>query len=165
MTGYGDSNLFGINDPITRAQIAVILWRYINPGEASTFDSSSSVNHTGKGDVESGQWYTDAVNWAISNGVMSGYAGSDLFGTNDPLSFEQLLVVLNNLSDYRDGSYRESLINQFIDGNQVSSWARLAMAHFIERGFAQGSDGWLYPQQSAPRSRVAAILQHWITNS
>ena len=46
-------------------------------------------------DIDSGQWYHEAVDWAFANKVMNGY-GDGTFGPNDPLCREQAAAVLYN---------------------------------------------------------------------
>ncbi len=44
-------------------------------------------------EVSDGQWYADAIKWAASNGIVTGY-DSDTFGTNDSVTREQLATIL-----------------------------------------------------------------------
>ena len=69
----------------SRAMIATILWRM-----AGSPVVNYAMNYT---DVAQGQWYSEAVRWATSEGVVTGY-GNGLFGTNDPITREQLATML-----------------------------------------------------------------------
>lgn len=65
VAGYGD-NIFGPDDPITREQLAVMLWRYAgNPTTEGTLDSFSD-----QGEIS--QYATEAMRWAVERGVLSG---------------------------------------------------------------------------------------------
>ena len=67
--GYGNGK-FGPNDPITREQLATILWRYID---------SPAINHNLDRFTDAGQisgWAMDAMEWACGNGIMEGDAGA-----------------------------------------------------------------------------------------
>ena len=46
-------------------------------------------------DVPEGQWYTESIRWAASEGLVRGY-GNGRFGTNDPITQQQLDIILNN---------------------------------------------------------------------
>lgn len=45
-------------------------------------------------DVEVGAWYHDVVDWAVENGIMTGYEGSGKFGPDDALTRAQLASTL-----------------------------------------------------------------------
>lgn len=63
--GYGNGQ-YEPNDPITREQFAVMLWRYAG-AEAAENDLSEYADT----DKISG-WATDAVAWTVSIGIMEG---------------------------------------------------------------------------------------------
>jgi len=71
MHGKGDGN-FSPNAPMTRAQLVTVLWR---------IDGEPAPAYTaGFSDVADNQWYTDAVNWAASRGIVNGVGdGNALF--------------------------------------------------------------------------------------
>ena len=167
ITGYSDSGLFGVGDALTRAQLATILYRNANPGALPDLKPS---NATGMPDVESHAWYTAGVNWAVENGVINGYADDEgnrvAFGPNDPVTFEQLVTVLANLSagegDLPDASGTMEALRPFRDGWTVSAWARPSMAWAAERGLVSGYDEpagkYLRPGENVARERVAVVL-------
>ena len=64
ISGYGNG-LFGINDPVTREQIAAILWRY-----AGSPDTASSENFADESSISS--YAVNAVDWVRNNNIMSG---------------------------------------------------------------------------------------------
>lgn len=64
VTGYGDGR-FGLNAPVTRQQIAAILWRYDGSETvetAASFTDSASIS----------SYAAHAVNWAAANGIIAG---------------------------------------------------------------------------------------------
>ena len=73
ITGYTDSGLFGPADPITREQMATIMYRYANykkwdvtkSADLSTFPDASSVSAYAK----------DAMSWAVANEIIQGNNG------------------------------------------------------------------------------------------
>lgn len=83
--GYEGTNNFGPNDPIGRAQLAVMLANYakVIEGMNPSGDSSSMV---GKEDVASvPEWALSSMNWAVKQGIMSGRVieGKELLCPND----------------------------------------------------------------------------------
>ncbi len=84
MAGVG-GNCFDPEGTLTRAMLSTILYR-----AAGTPVVTDELRFT---DAQAGTWYSDAVVWADKQGYMKGY-GKGLFGTNDPVSVEQLEIVL-----------------------------------------------------------------------
>jgi len=89
---YGKGLMNGVSadrfDPdgtLTRAMAATILYRA---------EGEPAVNGTPAfTDTQAGTWYSNAVVWANTQGIVRGY-GNGLFGTNDPVSVEQLEVMV-----------------------------------------------------------------------
>lgn len=75
--GYGDGS-FGPDDPITREQLAVMLWRYaqfqgldVSVGEDTNILSYTDVD-------QAGEWAIPALQWAVGSGVITGKGGNVL---------------------------------------------------------------------------------------
>jgi hypothetical protein len=70
--GYGDS--FGVNDPITREQIATLLFRYIV--WKGNEDVSAAVPTTGLEKyadyAQISEWALDSMKWTIARGIITG---------------------------------------------------------------------------------------------
>lgn len=66
ISGYG-GGLFGAEDPVSREQIAAILWRYAGSPEAQSEDFADESTISA--------WAADAVDWVRSAGVMTGREG------------------------------------------------------------------------------------------
>lgn len=72
-------------------------------------------------------WYYDAVLWAQQNGLMQGY-GANLFGPNDPVTREQLVMIFYRYEQWRGNDTAASgNLSRFTDVGEVSPWAREAM--------------------------------------
>ena len=155
MAGTGD-NLFSPNVTTSRGMIVTILYR---------LDGSPSASSAGFTDVTSGQWYTDAVNWAAANDIVAGY-GNGLFGPNDTVTREQMAVILYRYAQYKgyDTSASNSL-NGYTDVGGVSSWALTAMQWANAEGLINGtSSTTLSPTSGATRAEVAQILMRFCEN-
>lgn len=79
----GGLSLFRPNYGMTRAQLAMILYRFAG-GEPV-----AAPRHT-YGDVSSGEWYYDCVNWADTNGYIKPES-TDSFGVEAYCSCEEVL--------------------------------------------------------------------------
>ena len=85
MSGYTAAS-FGPNDPVTRAQIAAILWRY-----AGQPDSDAAENYTDETSIPS--WADTAVDWAQASGTITGMADGS-FQPNGRATRAQVAVIL-----------------------------------------------------------------------
>lgn len=64
---------FGPDDPLTRGQLAVILYRHAHPGSTDTVDPGDFASWSAFPDVPAGAYYTAAINWCRETGVITGY--------------------------------------------------------------------------------------------
>ena len=69
VTGYANGN-FGPKDFITRAQLAVILYRYAQFKGKNVSTTADLSQFPDKGDVA--KWAQDAVTWAVEKGIITG---------------------------------------------------------------------------------------------
>ena len=159
MAGVGNGR-FGPEEPMTRAMLVTVLWRYAGRPEAGKNPFT---------DVPAGQWYTEAVTWAAENGVVSG-VGNGRFAPNGNITREQMASILFRYAKLTglDTSKRGELAG-FPDEGQVSSWAREALSWAVGEGIisgtAEGGRTILKPQGNATRAQVASILMRFIRNS
>ena len=138
---------FAPNTATTRGMIVTILWRL-----AGSPIVSSPMDYD---DVTAEDWYGEAVRWADSAGVVSGY-GNGKFGPNDPITREQMATMLWR---YAGSPKAEGSLSSFADGAQTSRWAQPAMIWATERGlFAGVGNDRLEPQEQATRAQTATIL-------
>lgn len=138
----------------SRAMIATILWRM-----AGSPVVNYAMNYT---DVAQGQWCSEAIRWATSEGVVTGY-GNGLFGTNDPITREQLAVMLYRFAQEQgyDVSIGENTnILSYTDVADLSEYAISAMQWAVGAGIINGTgDGsTLSPQGQATRAQAAVML-------
>ena len=168
MYGYEGTSLFGVGDPMTRAQFVTMLWRHADPSAAEGYDQSSAKNETGLSDVGDGAFYTGAANWAVLNGVVSGVEGEGGTRSFDPdgaVTFEQAVAILANMQDEGVVSRADqSVLDSFADGAQVSAWARQSMAWGVSAALVNGyveNDGvYLRPIEPVARERMATVVMN-----
>ena len=150
MNGYSDGR-FGPNDTLSRSQLAQILFnKEGRPGVDYLLDFP---------DVAGEAWYTEAIRWAASQGIVGGY-GNGTFGPNDPITREQLAVMLWRYSGSPAATNKELHFN---DTDEISGFALDAMRWAVENGILNGyGDGRLGPQGQATRAQVAQMLKNFI---
>ncbi|MDO4183439.1 MAG: S8 family serine peptidase [Coriobacteriia bacterium] len=168
-SGY-TNGLFGPADQLTRAQASVVLWRYFAPDEAKSYDATKAVDTTGMSDMANGQFYTGAANWAVQNKVINGYEDGR-FGPNDPLTREQLCVIVANAAKQLKGASISSDFAKFDalpDHEDVDLWAMVGVAWGLDKGIISGVDRdgvrYLEPLTKVDRSTMAAIMVNAINN-
>ena len=152
MNGYSDGR-FGPNDTLSRAQLAQILFnKEGRPGVNYLLTFS---------DVASEAWCTEAIRWAASQGIVGGY-GDGTFGPNDPITREQLAVMLWRYSGSPAATGKELHFN---DTDEISGFALEALRWAVENGILNGyGDGRLGSQGQATRAQVAQMLKNFIEN-
>lgn len=142
---------FAPNDTMTRSMLATTLYR-----EAGSPAVSGSDTFT---DTQEDAWYADAVLWASQEGVISGY-GNGLFGTNDPVSREQIATILWRYA----GSPSADAGQDFADESEIASYAVAAVDWARANGVVNGADGNRFlPRNSASRAEVATMLHNFLT--
>ena len=148
MGGYGDTH-FGPGAQLSRAQLAQILY---NQAETPATSGSSAFS-----DVERGAWYHSAICWAVEQGIVGGY-GDGRFGPDDPITREQLAVML-----WRGAGQPTppNLLLTFPDADQASGYALDALRWAVEQGVLSGKNsGLLDPQGQATRAEAAQMLRN-----
>ena len=169
ITGYTDGDkagMFGVGDTLTRAQLATILWRSACPDEAASYDPAAAKDATGIAGSADGQYYTAAANWAVKNGVVTGYVredGTKDFAANDDVSFEQLVTILARVGATPDEvAAAGSDLSSFLDGSDASVWSAPSLKWAADEGLIEGYDTeagkLLAPGEDVARERVATVL-------
>lgn len=150
MNGYSNG-AFGPNDNLSRAQFAQILFNK---------EGRPVVNYLLQyGDVATGAWYTEAVRWATSQGIVGGY-GNGNYGPDDPITREQLAVMLWRYAGSPAATEKEL---HFTDADKASGFALDALRWAVENGVIHGkSGGILDPQGLATRAEVAQMLKNFL---
>lgn len=152
LQGTGAST-FAPGQPMTRAMLVTALWR-----EAG----SPVVNYAMDfDDVDEGQWYTEAVRWAVSKGIVAGTGKG--FSPDAALTRESLAAILFR---YAGGQVSADDLSGYADGAGVSAWAREAMNWAVAQGLITGkSGGRLDPGGTASRAEVSAILMRYVQSA
>ena len=150
MNGYSDGP-FGPNDPLSRAQLAQILFNK---------EGRPVVNYQMDfADIAGEAWYAEAVRWAASQGIVSGY-GNGMFGPDDNITREQLAVMLWRYAGSPAAAEEEV---RFTDADEISGYALDALRWAVENGIINGcGNGRLAPQGPATRAQVAQMLKNYL---
>lgn len=144
---------FSPSDRMTRAMFVTVLSREANASTDNTVASSFS-------DVKSGQWYTGAVEWAHSNGIVTGYSDT-VFGIDDPVTRQDIAVLVDRYVKFMNYTLKEKpQVDSFTDAASISDYAKSAVEACRLAGLYYGNpDGTLRPMEYVTRAEVAAIIE------
>lgn len=152
------SRAFAPNANLTRGMLVQILYNLEGKpkGTASNFS-----------DVQADAWYAEAVGWAASNKVVTGYADGT-FRPNAAVTREQAAAILYRYAQSKgiDVSVGENTnILSYVDVQQASEYAIPALQWAVSAGVLNGKNGGrLASTGTATRAEIAAIMQRWCEN-
>lgn len=133
--------------PLTRSALAVML---------HAAQGSPVVNYAMNfSDVAQDAPYSDAVRWSASEGLMSGY-GDDKFGPDDPVTREQLVVILWRqagspmLMDYPG-------LAKYDDVGDISRFAQPAIVWAHQKGLVP-TEGRLGPRDTVTSTEAEQMM-------
>lgn len=143
--------------PTSRAMVVVILWRLSNspaPEQANPFTDLRQ------------DWYLDAVAWAAENGVVLGTSATT-FEPDAAISRQDIAVIFYRYAQNvrKLNTYKKAVLTKFPDCDNVSGYAKDAMAWANAAGLINGTsvNGTVYldPKGSAVRAQAARILMNF----
>lgn len=152
------SRAFAPNASLTRGMLVQILYNLEGKPKGTAANFS---------DVQADAWYAEAVGWAASNKVVTGYADGT-FRPNAAVTREQAAAILYRYAQSKgiDVSVGENTnILSYVDVQQASEYAIPALQWAVGAGVLNGKNGGrLAPTGTATRAEIAAIMQRWCEN-
>ena len=162
MNGYADTNLFGPNDTITRAQVAQVLFNMAG-GRADEDLPEGSYNelygYASFGDVNGKMWYGKAIAWAKAAGIVTGY-GDGTFAPENNITREEFATMLARYAQ-KYGNYTAGSAADFAaygDASAVDSWAADYVAWAVKGGYMGKNTDVLTPLANMTRAEAAAMV-------
>ncbi len=144
--GVGE-NKFGPNNPCTRDQIMTMLWRAAGSPGHQTAESAFT-------DVSQGDYFYDAVLWAVENGVTAG-VGNNKFGPSNPCTRAQIVTFLWKA---RGSQEPTNTANQFTDVASDAYYAK-AVAWAVENKVTSGvGNNHFGPDETCTRAQIVTFL-------
>jgi len=157
---------FGAYDPMTRADLAVALYRIADPAAIA----EDAVNPFK--DVADDAAYKDAVVWAYSQKIINGKS-ADTFDPNGSAKRQEIAKMINEFAARQVGKSdslsttgaNKKVMDAFPDADKVADWAKGYMNWAVASELIQGSDGKLLPEGTATRAQVAIILCRYLDDA
>lgn len=124
LLGYGDG-LLHENDPLTRAQLATIIFRLLDD------ESIAKYNHAelAFADVAADAWYTPYVNVIQAAGIVNG-VGNGRYDPNGKVTWSQILAILSRFVEQKEYTLQHI---------QYSGWAEQAIQTAVANGWIEDS--------------------------
>ena len=151
---------FDPNKPFSRAMLAQIIYAI---AEKPAVSGASTFK-----DVPAGKWYTNAVTWCASKGVVSGYPDGT-FKPDASIKRQEMATILRKYAEVSGKDVKATGdLSKLSDQAKVSNYARTAMSWAVGNnmisGTKQGSTILLDPQGTATRAQAAVILKAYCEN-
>ena len=146
------------NASITRAQLVMILYRIEGEPRVRTTNDF--------GDVAVGSWCEDAITWANSKGIVTGYEDGT-FKPGQAITREQFAAIIYRYVKYLGGGYGKKWKNnlKFNDADDIQLYAEEAMCWCVENKVITGkSNKILDPAGTTTRAEAAAMIQRLCTD-
>lgn len=151
------ANTFSPDDTLTRAMAVQTLYNLSG--------TPQTQNDNPFADVQSDDWYYQAVTWAAENGITAGTTETT-FSPDDPITREQFAMMLYH---FKNGQPTENSLDAFADAADVSDWAIDAVTWAVHNGVISGSKMeddtlMLLPTSGATRAQTAVMLENMMEN-
>lgn len=156
MNGTTDTT-FAPNVALSRAMMAAVLYNMEGQPSASASDHFS--------DVAAGKWYSDAVNWAAENNIVSGLPNGT-YAPDQALNREQMASILYRYAEYKGLAVEARTdLDHFSDADTIAPWAREVVEWAVAEKLISGTTATtLQPKTTATRAQVAAVLMNYCEN-
>lgn len=137
---------FSPNRVCTRAQAVTFLWR-------SMGSPKPGLNSTKFTDVPAGEYYTDAVLWAVENGITGGVSETS-FAPNSKCTRAQIVSFMYRMK----GAPAVGGVSPFLDVPPTLYYAG-AVAWAVENGITEGtSANYFSPHNDCSRGQIVTFL-------
>lgn len=148
----GTDNGFEPNTAMSRAMLVSVLFRIAAP-ETTSAESAFA-------DVSDGKWYTESINWAAENGIVSGVSETE-FAPDMDITREQIALIIYRFASKigHDMNVENTDLSAYTDSKNISDYAVDAIKYLVSKGIMSGKGaGELAPREKATRAEVATML-------
>ncbi len=155
MNGTSDTE-FAPTASLTRAMLVTVLWRLENEPVVNylmPFD-----------DVAEDTWYSEAVRWAVAEGIVNGVEDTK-FAPDNNITREQIATIMYRYAEYKGiaptGAWAIRL--DYSDLATIADYAMDGVMYCNLKGIMTGKENNNFaPKDNATRAEIATILQRFI---
>lgn len=146
---------FAPNSELSRAMLVKMLYNL----EKQDTKSKNSSQFT---DVADDIWYTEAIDWAASNNIVSGYP-DQTFKPNNAISRQEMMAILYRYAKYKNYDVSATGdLSVFEDADTIANWAKEKVSWAVGAGLIHGmGDNTLAPNGTATRAEGAQLMQQF----
>ena len=149
VTGGTDATHFSPNMSVTRAQVVTFLWRAAGCPAA---DCAMNMN-----DVKSGDYFADAVRWALAEGITKGVSDT-AFGADAVCTRAQIVTFLARFAGVEDSGTESG----FSDVRSTDYFAA-AVKWAGDNGVTEGTSAATFsPNDNCTRAQAVTFLWRWM---
>ena len=142
-------DVFAPNDATTRAEFVKIL--------VGALEIPPADKKLGFTDISEEHWAYSAVSAAVEAGIVYGLTG-ELFGTNQTITREEMAAMCYRAMQYKQMSINGQQSRSFSDADEVSGFAKEAVAVMGGEGIINGRGNDLFcPKELLTRAETAKI--------
>ncbi|MGM1049039.1 MAG: S8 family serine peptidase [Bacillota bacterium] len=137
---------------VTRAEFVSLLVRTLELGKSENSETEFS-------DVQSGSWYYDVVQAAVSAGWINGYA-DHTFAPDQSITRAEMAVILSRVLKHLEVTEgAEATLPGYADQAQIKDWAKAAVAQVAALGIMQGRGETRFAaQENTTRAEAAVVV-------
>lgn len=149
------ADAFSPGKQVTRAEFVSLLVRALELGKSENSETQFS-------DVESGSWYYDAVQTAVSAGWINGYA-DHTFAPDKNITRAEMAVILSRVLQHlgvTEGT--DASVPEYADQAEIQAWAKAAVAQVAKLGIMQGRGETRFAAQEHTTRAEAAVVVYRI---
>ncbi len=139
---------------LNRATVVTILYRLEGEPEVETAGTFS--------DVEECEWYTAAVEWAASVGIVKGYEDGT-FAPKKAVTREQLAAIIYRYAEFKGITIAETTA-ELGEEAVVSDWAKANVEWAVSEGLLVEGEN-VNATENANRAEVAAMIYTFLTKT
>jgi sucrose-6-phosphate hydrolase SacC (GH32 family) len=141
---------FGPKQDVTRAEFTEFIVR------ALELEANSQTSFK---DVESTMWYAKAIAAAYEAGIVTGQS-ADVFAPNDTITRQEMAMITVRAFEYKTSKHVTTSVDaQFMDGVNISPWAKDAVNAAAELGLIQGRGNKQFiPKGHANRAESVQVI-------
>ena len=158
IVGIGGSDVFAPLQSMSRADLVCVLYRMAGGDVDEVANTEDKSYLSDFEDVDVHAYYAKAVAWATKVGISKGYGTT--FGTERLVSTEEFVTMLARYAELMGTDTTvdtDAVLAGVADGDEVSGYARDAVAWAVENGYVASNGNLIDPQGTVYRGRVVTI--------